>query len=146
MTKYKIDTERIKIIEESDFSSPDTKKEVFGLIESLCKIIIDQNDEIQELKDEINRLKGEKGKPDIKAAKEKTDRTDKDNEKPPIHREGWRKSPKREKIKIDRVEIVYLDKTGLPEDIEFKGYSEKIIQNIIIKTDNVLYRMEKYCF
>ena len=32
----------------------------------------------------------------------------------------------------------------MPEDIEFKGYEERIVQNIIITTDNVLYRLEKY--
>ena len=32
----------------------------------------------------------------------------------------------------------------MPEDAEFKGYHERIIQNIQIKTDNVLYQMESY--
>ena len=69
MTKYTIDIERIKRLQNSDFSSPETQKEVFNLIESLCAIIIEQNEKIQQLKDEINRLKGEKGKPVFKPSK-----------------------------------------------------------------------------
>ena len=42
------------------------------MIESLCQIIIMAQDErIQELEDEINRLKGEKGKPKFTPKKEK---------------------------------------------------------------------------
>lgn len=32
----------------------------------------------------------------------------------------------------------------MPQDAEFKGYQTKTIQNLIIKTDNVLYKMEVY--
>ena len=70
MAELKIDIERIKKLQYSDFSLPETQKEVFNIIESLCAIIIEQNKIIQELKDEINRLKGEKGKPKFKPGKE----------------------------------------------------------------------------
>jgi hypothetical protein len=144
MFKNKINIEQVKNLANSDFTSPQIKEEILNLIESLYKIIIEQNNEIQELKDEINRLKGEKGKPVFKEKNEKP--------KPPNDNGGmnvkpkkdWNKGVKKDKIKIDRIETVKLDTADLPDDIEFKGYSEKIIQNIIITTDNVLYRMEKY--
>jgi len=56
----------------------------------------------------------------------------------------WKKGTKRDKVKIDRTETVKMDTTGLPHDVEFKGYEERVIQNIIVQTDNVLYRLEKY--
>jgi len=88
-------------------------------------------------------MKGEKGKPKFKTAKE--DEPPAKSPKMNINlKETWGKSVKNEKIKIDRIKTVRLDKTDLPEDLEFKGYEEKIIQNIIMQTDNVLYRMEKY--
>jgi len=147
MPENKIDNiERAKRIEDMDFSSEEVKAEILNVIEMLCKEVIDLRIVVQGLRDEVMRLKGEKGKPEIKANKEEESETEPEpksgmekGEKKP-----WKKGSKKDKIKIDRTVTVELDKTGLPEDIEFKGYEERIVQNIIIKTDNVLYRLEKY--
>ncbi len=32
----------------------------------------------------------------------------------------------------------------LPEDAEFKGYVDVVVQDIVLKTDNVLFHKEKY--
>jgi hypothetical protein len=142
-SKPLIDTKRIQKLQTSDFSVCETQKEVFNIIESLCTLIMELQKENQEYKDEINRLKGEKGKPIFKETKEEeNEKTDEKMEKD--QKKKWFKSSKIEKIKIDRIEIVKLNKTGLPNDLEFKGYEEKTIQNIIMKTDNVLYKREKY--
>jgi RNAse (barnase) inhibitor barstar len=115
------------------------------VLESLCGIITDLFKENQELKDEVNRLKGEKGKPKLKQNKDASADTQKNKEKMESgSKKKKTKGSKNDKIKIDRAETIKLDKTNLPDDIEFKGYEEKIVQNIIIKTDNVLYRLEKY--
>ncbi len=45
--------------------------ELINTIEELQQIIKAQKEEIQSLRDEVNRLKGEQGKPDIKASKKK---------------------------------------------------------------------------
>jgi Transposase IS66 family len=37
-----------------------------------------------------------------------------------------------------------LDKDGLPDDLEFKGYEDVVIQDLIIITDTVKYRREVY--
>ena len=144
MSKQNIDIQRIRKLQDSDFTLPETQKEVFNLIESLCAIIMEQNETIQELRDEINRLKGEKGAPKFKPGKKET----KEKENPGRMERGekneWNKGAKVEKIKVDRTVIIELDRSGLPEDIEFKGYEERVIQNIIIQTDNVMYRLEKY--
>ena len=99
MKKYSVDMERIKRLEESDFSNPETKKETFSLIETLCGNIIEQNKRIQELEDEINRLKGEKGKPSFKAGKkEEIEPKEKETMKEKPKKE-WSKDSKTEKIK-----------------------------------------------
>jgi len=144
MTGQKIDIERIKKLQSRDFTLPETQKEVFNIIELLCAIIMEQNKIIQELRDEINRLKGEKGKPEIKPGKKDTDEKKEQDKMERGAKKEWSKGTKSEKIKPDRTVTIELDKTGLPEDIEFKGYEERIIQNIIVQTDNVLYRLEKY--
>jgi hypothetical protein len=143
MKKNEIDIERIKNCIESDLTTKEAQKEIYSLIESLCGIIIAQSEEIQELKDEINRLKGEKCKPVFKPGKKEAG-SKKDGGLDVKPEKKWSKGSKLDKINIDRVEVVKLDKEGLPEDLEFKGYDEKTIQNIILKTDNVLYRMERY--
>lgn len=142
MSVQKVDIERIKRIQDMDFSSDETKKEILNIIELLCSNVIELQKENQELKDEINKLKGEKGKPDIKP-RTKSDIESKEGKTSKSTREAWKKRSKKDNIKIDRVEIIELDKAGLPEDIEFKGYEKRIIQNIIIQTDNVLYKLEK---
>lgn len=47
-------------------------------------------------------------------------------------------------IKIDREEICAVDAASLPENAEFKGYEEKIVQDLLIKTDNVRFKREVY--
>jgi hypothetical protein len=47
-------------------------------------------------------------------------------------------------IKIDREQKCPVDKGKLPEDAEFNGYEEKVVQDLIIKTDNVKFLRESY--
>jgi hypothetical protein len=96
----------------------------------------------QQLRDEINRLKGEQGKPDIKPNKKekKNHSSEKERRKP----KRWHKSSKLAKIKIDREEIAEVDKSHLPADAEFKGYEPVVVQELKIETDNVRFLKEKY--
>jgi len=98
---------------------------------------------VQDLQDEVNRLKGEQGKPDIKANKNSgnSDHSSETERKQPKKR---RRRHKKKNIKIDREEKLSVDQSILPEDAEFKGYETVTIQDLIIKTDNVLFLKEKY--
>lgn len=44
---------------------------------------------------------------------------------------------------IDRDEVVKVDEAVLPADAIFKGYEENIVQDILLKTDNVRFLKEK---
>jgi hypothetical protein len=102
-------------------------------------------EENQALRDEINHLKGEQGKPDVKANKEKSVETSNHSSeterKQPRKRHG---SSKKDEIKIDRKEVVKVRAEELPADAQFKGYVDVVVQDIVVKTDNVLFRKEKY--
>lgn len=133
-------------IEKIDFNNHDAIKNLIRIclntMESQAHIIEIQTNEIQSLKDEINRLKGEKGKPKISPnvpEKEKDTQNQSTTEK-----KNWTKSAKKPRIKIDRTEIKYVDKSILPPDAEYKGYRTVVVQNIKFTTDNVEYKLEFY--
>jgi len=119
---------------------------LLNLVESQKAEIERLRAENQCLRDEVNRLKGEQGQPKIKANKKKrqSDPTDYSSEKERRRPKTRRKRGKRDKIKIDREQVLEVDQDTLPEDAEFKGYEDVIVQDIRIETDNVLFRKEKY--
>lgn len=144
-----MDNNFLKILSKIDINNFDYKNEelvkstfiqLFNIIEKVVAENEQLKQTVQELKNEINTLKGEKGKPDIKPNTQKKNNVTK-LEKPKKKRKKRRKN---ETIKIDREEIVKIEQNILPPDAEFKGYQTKTIQNLIIKTDNVLYKMECY--
>jgi len=200
-----------------DRETKEIVSDLYNLVEDVFSDKISLLDENQKLKDAINKIKGEQGKPDIKAGIKKdgnisSDKERKDAESPEdeINREGFKldqssleklkenripgevleqlqslagikysnkaefvdavksvigshltnkhiktllkyaqykkrnREPKLPKIHIDREEKCVVDKEQLPEDAQFKGYEDKIVQDLIIKTDNVLFQREKY--
>lgn len=119
--------------------------ELLNLIESVKQENQALRDEVQRLRDEINRLKGEQGKPNIKANKpKKPEDTDHSSEEERHTPKKRRKRTKRNKIEIDREETLSVDKNILPDDAQFKGYEEVVVQDVRLTTDNVLFRKEKY--
>ena len=132
-------------------------KKLLNLVERLASENETLKIEVQNLKDENNRLKGEQGKPDSKANKKKagdiSSETERKQAEANANGEGVedatgkkkrQRKPKLPKLKIDRDQICVRDKSGLPDDLIFKGHADIIVQNIIIKTDNVRYRREVY--
>ena len=133
-------------------------KKLLNIIERLASSNAAQESELQKLRDEINRLKGEQGKPDIKANKKKDGNisseaerkeaeanANKDNSESGENSAGKKKrqrEPKLPKIKIDREVFCPLDKAGLPDDLVFKHYEEVVIQDLIIITNNIKYQRE----
>ena len=132
---------------------------LLNLLERMAERINAIEAERQQLRDEINRLKGEQGKPEIKASKkenrdisseaERKEAEAKANEDTEERTTGTgkktrKRKPKLPKIKIDREQICSLNKEGLPEDLKFKGYEPVVIQDLIIRTDNVKYLREVY--
>lgn len=133
-------------VEQIDFNNHEFLKNLLKLllnvIESQSQTIEELKKENQSLKDEINRLKGEKGKPKIlpNVTEKMEDIQSRSIEK----KKNWSKAAKKPIIKIDRTEIKYVDKNILPPDAEQKGYRSVIVQNIKFTTDNVEYKLERY--
>ena len=85
---------RVREFQEKDFGNPELQREVINLLELLCGIIIAQAAEIQALKDEINRLKGEKGAPAIKPSKKDKDKEPKKDKMESGSKKEWQKGSK----------------------------------------------------
>lgn len=99
-------------------------------------------EENQRLRDEINRLKGERGKPVFKAATPPAANHSSEQER---HRPTLRQGQaKLQQLVIDRTETLVVDRALLPPDALFKGYDEVVIQDVILRTDTVRFRKEKW--
>ena len=121
-----------------------TLEVLLNLIEQLNSKVKQLEEENQKLRDENNRLKGEQGKPDIKANKKIGFKKDHSSEKERKTPKEHSKKSKNKSIKIDREEIVVYPQEQLPVDAQFKGYEEIVVQDILLKPDNILFRKEKY--
>jgi hypothetical protein len=117
---------------------------LLNLIDDLSSDLRDAQAEIQCLRDENNRLKGEQGKPNIKPPTPPTPPPNYSSE-PERHRRAERgKRGKRNAIQIDREQTLTVDPAILPPDATFKGYEEVVVQDVVIRTDNVLFRKEVF--
>jgi len=139
-------------------------KKLLNIIERLASSNNAQESELQKLRDEINRLKGEQGKPDIKANKKKDGDISSEAERKEAEanakkdlengdgesgentdkKKKRQREPKLPKIIITREQDCPLDKTGLPDDLVFKYHEDVVVQDLIIITNNVKYRREVY--
>ena len=100
--------------------------------------------EPQRLRDELNRLKGEQGAPAIKANTPQPPPKDHSSEQERRKPKTWSKDRKTDRIALDREQVVQIDPTHLPPDAVFKGYEDVVVQDVIFRTDNVLFHKEKF--
>lgn len=116
-------------------------KILLNIIERQADEIKQLRDENQKLKDDINRLKGEQGKPDIRP-QTKSSNVSSEPERKKKKQRG--KRPKRAPLKFDRSERCEIEKSTLPTDAVYKGIEKIIIQDVVIKTDNIEFHREVF--
>ena len=116
---------------------------LLNLIEDLSTDLRAAQDENQRLRDEINRLKGEQGKPTVKpdTPPPATDHSSERERHQPTERI---KRGKRATITIDREQLLRVDRAILPADAEFKGYEDVVVQDVVIRTDTILFHKEVF--
>lgn len=121
---------------------------LLNVVEQLQARTRAQEAEIARLKQEIARLKGEQGRPTVPPNRPATGSTDKpadhSSEKERRTEKPWKKRAKMGRIRIDRTVPLEMDPLQLPPDAQFKGYEEVVIQDLVLKTDNVCFRREKW--
>lgn len=145
-TDYKVVLDKIThdVKSMADDKIQSTLTSLLNLIESLISDNEQLRTENQNLRDENNRLKGEQGRPNIRKQTQDNKNFSSEGERKKKNKKKNKKAKKKNKISKDRVEFCHIDKETLPEDAIFKGYQPVVIQDIIIKTDNIEFKRETY--
>jgi len=123
-------------------SPPDTDglglAELKSLLLQAYEKLAQRDAQIASLREELARLKGLKGRPQIKPSGMEKATQGRAKRK----RKCGRRGPKRSKITINETKVIK------PENIEagarFKGYEDYIVQDIIVQPRTVLYRRERW--
>ena len=119
-------------------------KVLLGIIEGLAVKVQRQEEEIQQLKDEVAILKGEKKRPKFKPSKldKEAGKDDDDQEKGGNagKRPGSNKRSKTAELKIHEEEVIPPSEE-IPPGSRFKGYRDFVIQDLVILAHNVHYRL-----
>lgn len=121
---------------------------ILNLVEQLYAQVSALRAENQRLRDELARLKGEQARPNIPPNKPASGAASKpadhSSEKERRVKRPWKKSAKLPRIRIDRAVPLPIDPLALPPDAIFKGYVETTVQDVVLKTDNVVFQREKW--
>jgi hypothetical protein len=121
-------------------------RQAITLLFTLVEKVSQDNDrlraELQAARDEIARLKGEQGKPNIRGK----NHSDISSEQ---ERKTDRKSPKtkgskNDRLTITRTEVVSIDKADLPTDAVPKDYEISLVQDLVITTEVIELKRETY--
>lgn len=145
-----LDTLEKQVLQVSDPASVTVITSLFNLVESLIEQTEAQAQQIQTLKDEINQLKGEQGKPKLrKQSKSNEDECD-DHSSEEERKKREPKKPrkpggtKKSNVTVDRTVEVTLDKATLPVGGHSNGIIITVVQDINFGTDNIEFRRETY--
>lgn len=129
--KYKLPS--ISIEEKTD-----TIKQLIEIIEHQQILLNQQAEEMEVLKEEIKRLKGHKGRPQIKPSQmDKAPKSSRGGKRP-----GSEKSKKTARLKIN--EEKKIPARNVPDGAVRKGYQNYVVQDLIIKAHTTLYRLERW--
>jgi hypothetical protein len=116
---------------------------LLNVIERLVARVQSLEDALGKLRDEYNRLKGEQGRPGGPSKKQpKLDRSsERERREQPT---AWRKRAKLPEIVIDRQVECRLDAAELPPDARLKDHVAVTVQDLVLRTDNVRFRCERW--
>jgi len=113
------------------------------LVLALLGVIQKQVAEIQDLRDEIQRLKKTTTGPKIKPSRMLDPPPEKDDEAGPKNkRPGSAKRIKTQALRFDIDKIITPDE--LPADAKFEGYRDFVVQHIVMEPRNTRYRRAVY--
>jgi hypothetical protein len=121
-----------------------TQEERTPIVDALLELLAWQSKRIEELEQEILKLKGETTKPNIKPSKMDNPVDNQEGDQSDHKNSGRGKGPKknRQSLRID--ETVPIHPENIPPGSRFKGYRDVVIQDLILKAHNTCYRLAEY--
>jgi hypothetical protein len=119
-------------------------KRLLNVLEDVMADLRASQAENQRLRDESNRLKGEPGTPTIKPHTPPPPSQNHASEQERRKPKAWAKGSTTAGMPIDRAQGVPVDADRLPPEAQFKGYEEVVVQDVLCRTDNVLFQKEKF--
>jgi len=118
-------------------------RRLLSLIEQLTADLREAQAENQRLRDELNRLKGEQGKPNIKGNTPKASPAQHSSEAERRESRPRQKRSKQAALHIDREQVLTVTPDSLPPDAEFKGYETVIVQDVMSALARAVRRAKK---
>jgi hypothetical protein len=116
---------------------------LLNVIERLVSRVQALEEALGQARDENNRLKGEQGRP--AGLGKKRQRVDRSSERERREQpKAWHKRAKLPEIVIDRQVVCRLDPADLPVDARLKDHVAITIQDLVLRTDNVRFRCERW--
>jgi hypothetical protein len=123
--------------------TPPVYERLVAIIEAQAAEIRGLKELVQALRDEIARLKGEQGKPQVRA-QVRQDRSS-ERERPP---DPAPPAPTGAAVALRRVvereEVLRLDRAQLPASAEHAGYEDYVVQEVVCAAEVVRYRREAF--
>ena len=136
--------EELDLYSIADERARELVRRLLNMLEDVMADLRASQAENQQLRNEINRLKGEQGIPKIKANTPPPPPQNHSSEQERRKPKAWSKRSKMAHIPIDREQVVPVDPDRLPPDAQCKGYEEVVVQDVLLRTDNILFQKEKF--
>jgi len=118
----------------------DTKNPTVNLLVEMLwnyfGIIQEQNEKINNLKDEIAKLKGQKPRPKLPPSKTAADAKNKSKS----NNSAKRNINHKKREKIEKI----IKPSNIPEGSKFKGYEDYYVQDVVIKSQEIRLRLAIY--
>jgi hypothetical protein len=117
---------------------------LLNLIETQAGQLVTLKAENQGLRNEVNRLKGEQGQPTFRANKRRPSGDHSSEQERRAAPTAWHKAAKLAHLAVDRTQEQVLDRSTLPADAVFKGYAELVVQDVVLRTETIRFRCERW--
>jgi hypothetical protein len=135
----------LEALDLSRITDPDARRIVdmlVQIIEAQAAEIALSKETVQQLRDEVARLKGEQGKPTIR--RQPPQRAHSSELERPADPRPPHPRAERRLLVVDREEVCRVDRGTLPPDATFKGHEPFVVQDVVLRTDTVRYLREKW--
>ena len=132
-------------IDPDTIADPNLRRCIVGLLNIVQQLREDNarlRTENGRLRDEVARLKGEQGRPNVPPNRPASPPRDHSSER--RRKEPKDRTLKRAAIEVDRTVPCPVDRATLPPDAEFKGTETKVVQDVVLRRDNIAFAREKF--